>query len=122
MGLCCDLNLYHVDTVRCCDQHCNMVGWFVLRPQTDQQLFHNSPHSASTPVLSTYPFLHNLSPFTFILPPSHKRGHQVHNAILLAMEAFEAELAEATNPINENLLGAVAMVVDNEGEGEFATK
>jgi hypothetical protein len=32
------------------------------------------------------------------------------------MEAFEAELAEATNPVNGYLLGAVAMVIDNKGE------
>jgi hypothetical protein len=36
------------------------------------------------------------------------------------MEAFEAELAEATNPINGDLLGAVAMVIDSKGERECA--
>lgn len=34
------------------------------------------------------------------------------------MEAFEAELAEATNLVNGELLGAVAMVIDNKGERE----
>ena len=32
------------------------------------------------------------------------------------MEAFEAELAKATNPLNGDLLGAVAMVIDNKGK------
>jgi hypothetical protein len=32
------------------------------------------------------------------------------------MEDFEAELAEATKPNNGDLLGAVAIVVDNKGE------
>lgn len=34
------------------------------------------------------------------------------------MEAFEAELAKATNPGNGDLLGAVGMVIDNNGETE----
>lgn len=34
------------------------------------------------------------------------------------MEAFEAELAKATNLGNRDLLGAVAMVIDNNGEAE----
>lgn len=34
------------------------------------------------------------------------------------MEAFEAELAKATNLGNRDLLGAVAMVIDNNGELE----
>ena len=37
-------------------------------------------------------------------------------AKLPTMEAFEAELAEATNPVTGDLLGAVAMVIDNKGE------
>lgn len=32
------------------------------------------------------------------------------------MEVFEAELAKATNLGNRDLLGAVAMVIDNHGE------
>jgi hypothetical protein len=32
------------------------------------------------------------------------------------MEAFEVELAEATNPVTGYLLGVVAMVIDNKGE------
>ena len=38
------------------------------------------------------------------------------------MEAFEAELAKATNLGNRDLLGAIAMVIDNKGETErFST-
>lgn len=36
------------------------------------------------------------------------------------MEAFEAELAKATNLGNGDLLGAVAMVIDNNGETEHS--
>ena len=32
------------------------------------------------------------------------------------MDAFEAELARATDPVNGDLLGAVAIVIDNQGE------
>ncbi len=37
-------------------------------------------------------------------------------ATLLVMEAFESELAKATRPANGELLGAIAMVIDNKGE------
>lgn len=38
------------------------------------------------------------------------------------METFEAELAKATNLDNGDLLGAVAIVIDNNGEtGYFST-
>lgn len=38
------------------------------------------------------------------------------------METFEAELAKATNPGNGDLLGAIAIVIDNNGETErFST-
>lgn len=36
------------------------------------------------------------------------------------MDAFEAELAAATDPTNGYLMGAVAIVVDNKGERGYA--
>ncbi|KAH8678364.1 beta-lactamase family protein [Xylariales sp. PMI_506] len=35
------------------------------------------------------------------------------------MDAFEAELAKATDPANDNLLGAVAIVIDNKAGRQF---
>lgn len=37
------------------------------------------------------------------------------------MEAFEAELAKATDPATRDLLGAVVMVIDENGKKVYAT-
>lgn len=37
------------------------------------------------------------------------------------MEQFEAKLAKATNPDDGDLVGAFAIVVDSQGEGNYFT-